>query len=149
MKTGIWLAIILVLAIAGTYLLISSEASRTGGVISDGVESDFKSNENNAESQKDTNSAENVKEFNIIARQWEFSPATINVDEGDKVRLIIKSIDVTHGFDLPDFGINENLAPGKTVTLEFVADKKGSFGFFCNIYCGEGHRDMKGVLIVE
>ncbi len=90
-----------------------------------------------------------VKEFNIIAKQWEFEPDTIRVKRGDRVRLIIESVDVAHGFGLPDFGIDEYLNPGDRVVVEFVADKKGVFPFRCTVYCGVGHSDMRGRLIVE
>ena len=90
-----------------------------------------------------------VKEFSMIAKKWQFDPSTINVKQGDKVRLKIKSIDVTHGFSLPDFNVNENLEPEKEVVVEFIADKKGEFSFFCSVFCGEGHSGMKGKLIVE
>ena len=63
--------------------------------------------------------------------------------------LNIKSIDVTHGFSLPDFSINSRLNPGQTTTVEFTADKTGTFTFFCSVQCGEGHSNMKGTLIVN
>ena len=90
-----------------------------------------------------------VVEFNMIAKQWEFDPGTITVSRGDKVILHIKSVDVTHGFALPDFGISQILEPGKEVTIEFIADKKGTFTFFCNVPCGSGHLSMRGTLVVE
>src|SRR3989344_6033724 len=65
-----------------------------------------------------------VKDFSMIAKKWQFDPSTINVKQGDKVRLKIKSIDVAHGFSLLDFNINENLEPGKEIIVEFIADKK-------------------------
>lgn len=90
-----------------------------------------------------------VKEFSMIAKEWQFNPSTVNVKQGDKVRLKIKSIDVAHGFSLLDFNVNENLEPEKEVVVEFIADKKGEFSFFCSVFCGEGHSGMKGKLIVE
>ncbi|RMF55497.1 hypothetical protein D6745_01840 [Candidatus Woesearchaeota archaeon] len=96
-----------------------------------------------------TKSSGEVKEFAMTAKQWEFIPSTITVNKGDTVKLHIKSVDVTHGFALPDFGINKNLEPGKTVNVEFVADKTGAFTFFCSVYCGSGHGGMKGKLIVK
>ena len=101
------------------------------------------------ESTTTTTTLNPVKEFSMIAKKWQFDPSTINVKQGDKVRLKIKSIDVTHGFSLLDFNVNENLEPGKEITVEFVADKKGEFSFFCSVFCGEGHSGMKGKLIVE
>lgn len=97
----------------------------------------------------DSNSEDEVKEFNIIAKKWEFEPGTIEVNRGDKVKLNIKSTDVKHGFSLSDFGINKDLNPGETTTVEFTADKLGTFTFFCSVYCGSGHQDMKGTLIVN
>ena len=91
----------------------------------------------------------NVKEFTMTARQWSFDPGTITVNKGDRVKLTITSVDVDHGFALSDFKINEMLEPGKPVTVEFVADKTGTFTFYCSVPCGSGHRDMAGKLIVK
>jgi len=66
-----------------------------------------------------------------------------------KVKLNIKSVDVTHGFALPEYGISERLPPNQAVDIEFVADKQGTFTFFCNIPCGSGHGAMRGTLIVN
>ncbi len=90
-----------------------------------------------------------VKEFSMTAKQWQFSPDTITVNKGDTVKITIKSIDVNHGITIPDFGINEKLNPGEVVNIEFVADKEGTFTFFCNVFCGSGHNGMKGILIVK
>lgn len=90
-----------------------------------------------------------IKEFNITAKQWEFSPSTINVNKGDTVKLHITSIDVTHGFGLPDFGVYETLNPGSTIDVEFVADKTGTFTFACTVVCGTGHSGMNGQLVVS
>jgi len=96
-----------------------------------------------------TQSISPMKEFTMTAKQWSFDPATITVKKGDKVRLKIKNIDVTHGFALPDFGVRVDLIPDKEETIEFTADKKGEYTFFCSVMCGEGHKDMVGKLIVE
>jgi len=73
----------------------------------------------------------------------------ITVKQGDKVKLNVKSIDVTHGFAIPEFNVKVDLLPNKEETIEFVADKKGEFTFFCSVICGEGHKNMKGKLVVE
>jgi len=90
-----------------------------------------------------------TKEFTMTARQWAFEPSEIKVRTGDAVRLKVKSVDVAHGFGLPDFNIDTRLEPGKETTVEFVANKKGTFTFFCSVFCGQGHKDMKGTLVVE
>lgn len=90
-----------------------------------------------------------VKSFSMTARQWEFIPGTITVNEGDRVLLSITSVDVAHGFALKQFGVSVKLEPGKTETVEFVADKKGTYSFFCNVLCGSGHGGMRGTLVVQ
>ena len=93
--------------------------------------------------------AENFKEFKMTAKKFEFSPSIIEVNKGDKVRLIVTSIDIPHGISISEYGINENLPVGKPVTIEFVADKQGTFTAFCSVFCGAGHSNMKGQLIVH
>jgi cytochrome c oxidase subunit 2 len=90
-----------------------------------------------------------VVEINITAKQWEFVPSTITVKKGDTVRITATSVDVAHGLSIPEYGINQRLEPNVPVTVEFVADKSGTFGFRCSVMCGEGHRSMTGQLIVE
>ena len=89
------------------------------------------------------------KEFRITARQFQFDPSTIEVSKGDKVRLIVTSTDVPHGIAIQEYGINERMEVGKPVTIEFTADKTGTFTAFCSVFCGSGHGNMKGKLIVK
>lgn len=90
-------------------------------------------------------------EYNITATRFEFNPSEIVVKHGQKVTLHLKSMDVTHGFSLPEFGIEEELLPREPVTVTFIADRKGIFPFVCSIICGAGHEhaSMVGNLIVE
>ncbi|MBI5398346.1 cupredoxin domain-containing protein [Candidatus Woesearchaeota archaeon] len=92
---------------------------------------------------------EQIKKFNIIAKQWAWVPDTITVNLGDEVELNITSQDVPHGFYLPDFGVSQHLGRGESATVKFTADKAGTFGFSCNVYCGAGHGDMVGKLVVN
>ncbi len=90
-----------------------------------------------------------VKEFTMTAKQWAFEPSTITVNKGDRVRLVVTSIDVAHGFGLPDFGVDARLEPGTATTVEFTASRAGTFTFFCSVVCGAGHSGMKGTLVVN
>lgn len=100
-------------------------------------------------SDEDTTQGSGVKEFKMTAKQFSFEPSVIEVSKGDKVRLIVTSKDVPHGISIPEYGINERLDPGKPVTIEFIADKEGTFTAFCSVFCGSGHSNMKGKLIVR
>ena len=90
-----------------------------------------------------------VKEFDVVAKKWDFTPDTITVNKGDTVILNIESIDVSHGFSISEFGVNEVLQPGITTRVEFVADEEGTYRFFCTVFCGSGHSTMNGQLIVN
>ena len=90
-----------------------------------------------------------MKQFNMIVKQFEFSPKEIKVLEGDTVRITIKNLDVAHGFAINDLNVNQVLPAGKTTTFEFVASKKGTYRFYCSVVCGSGHLSMVGQLIVE
>lgn len=95
------------------------------------------------------NDPNDFKEFKITAKQFEFDPSIIEANKGDKVRLIVTSMDVPHGFSIPEYGINERLDPGVPKTIEFVADMGGTFTVYCSVFCGSGHSGMKGKLIVQ
>lgn len=90
-----------------------------------------------------------AKEFNMTAKRFEFVPSTITVNKGDRVVLNILSTDVEHGFSLATFDIIETLPVGQTKTIAFTADQVGEFNFFCSVFCGSGHSDMRGKLIVN
>ncbi|MEK6817280.1 MAG: cupredoxin domain-containing protein [Nanoarchaeota archaeon] len=83
------------------------------------------------------------REITIDAKMFEFNPNVIKVKEGERIKLIINSLDVEHSISIPELRIDihdEGI---------FVANKKGTFNFYCHTYCGSGHSAMKGVLIVE
>ena len=90
-----------------------------------------------------------VKEFEVVGKRFEFEPSVITVNQGDRVILHLTSPDVGHGIGIPAFGVNVAMPAGKTVDAEFIADEKGEFPFICNVYCGSGHRDMKGMIVVR
>jgi cytochrome c oxidase subunit II len=90
------------------------------------------------------------KIIEVIARRFEFVPSTIEVSEGDHVRLVVKSEDGVHGVGIKKFKVNK-LIPrgGKEVTIDFVANAPGSFPILCSENCGDGHEDMAGTLVVR
>ncbi len=90
-----------------------------------------------------------TKEFNIIARQFSFSPSTIEVNRGDKVKLTVTSVDVTHGIAIPQYGVDEILRPNRAVNIEFIANKPGKFPLVCSVACGTGHTGMRSRLVVN
>lgn len=90
-----------------------------------------------------------AKTIEVTASRYKFEPATITVAQGDTVRLLLRSADRTHAFAIKPFRVKA-LIPraGEAITVEFVADRAGSFAFTCAEYCGTGHAGMKGKLVV-
>lgn len=93
------------------------------------------------------------KVFEVIARRFAFEPATIEVVEGDRVRLLVRSADGPHGVEIKAFKVKKAVPrakPGDSpVTIEFVAATSGEYPILCSEYCGEGHEEMTGALIVR
>ena len=90
-----------------------------------------------------------VHEIQVTLRRYEFTPGSLHVKKGERVRLVMAAVDHDHGFKLDEFDVNQKVQKGTTVVVEFTADKVGTFQFRCSSVCGLGHRGMKGTLVVE
>src|SRR5713226_9953607 len=89
------------------------------------------------------------KVISVQAMKFEFSPETINLKKGEPVVLELTSIDRAHGFKVPGLGLHADILPDTTVRVRVVPDKVGRFTFACDNFCGDGHEDMEGVIIVS
>ena len=88
------------------------------------------------------------REIHITAKKFEFTPDTITLKKGEPVVLVFSSQDRKHGFNLRAFGIRADVNPGGTARIQFTPDKTGKFTFSCDVFCGEGHEDMTGTMVV-
>lgn len=88
------------------------------------------------------------REIKVIARRFEFVPKIINVKKGERVRLVVTSEDVDHGIAISEFGVDQMVKAKETKVIELNADKAGRFDVTCSVFCGDGHPDMVGELIV-
>lgn len=91
-----------------------------------------------------------VKEFTIEGNSnLRFSPNQIKVSKGDTVRITFKVVGDKHDFRIDEFDVATSvLDTGEEETVEFVADKAGTYQFYCSV---PGHRaaGMVGTLSVE
>ena len=85
----------------------------------------------------------------VTAELWKFTPNVIQAKKGEVVALQVTGISGTHGFSVPDLGINQTIFMGKTVNIPLPTDQAGTFAFACSIQCGSGHNDMTGQIIIE
>lgn len=85
----------------------------------------------------------------VVARRFSFEPARIEVAQGERVKIVVKSLDGVHGIEIKKFKVNQKIPRGgEPVTVEFVAGSPGEFPILCSEYCGKDHDDMRGMLIV-
>ena len=91
-----------------------------------------------------------VKEIEVSAKKYEFTPAEIEVPVNTLLRVHLKATDKEHGFELKSVKDScVKFKPEAPGTLEFYADKAGEFEFSCCKFCGMGHGKMKGKIIVK
>lgn len=89
------------------------------------------------------------REITLDAKKFAFTPAKIEVFEGDVVQLTLVSADIPHSFTVDAYKIAKRAEPGKPVTFEFLCDKPGTFRFYCNLTIDDGCKRMAGELIVR
>lgn len=83
------------------------------------------------------------------ARRFVFTPDHLVLKPGETVMLAITAEDVIMGFSAPDFNVRADLPPGQTVQVRLTApQKRGHYGFLCDIFCGSGHETMGGTIDV-
>ena len=82
-----------------------------------------------------------------------FTPDIIQAKVGDRIIIHItnteRTADATHGFAIPTRNVMLSLDPGESTTVQFVADKPGTFSFYCTEFCSALHLERQGWLIVE
>jgi cytochrome c oxidase subunit II len=97
------------------------------------------------------------KEVNLTVRavknEWRWDVENIQVNAGDTVKItLINEDDYDHGIGIDGYGVNERMPASETITVDFVATRKGKFTFYCSVPCGKGdvggedrdHFDMIG-----
>lgn len=89
------------------------------------------------------------REIPVVAKRFAFEPARVEVTEGERIRLVVTSGDGVHGLEIKKFKVNKKVPRGgEKITIDFVASAPGEYPILCSEYCGNGHEDMKGTLVV-
>jgi cytochrome c oxidase subunit 2 len=91
-----------------------------------------------------------VKEVEVSAKKYEYTPATIEVPVGTLVKIRLNAVDREHGFEIQSVKDScVKFKPNEPATVEFYAGKPGEYEFKCCKFCGFGHGKMKGKLVVK
>ena len=85
----------------------------------------------------------------VIQDRWTWDPDFLEVPQGALVRLTITNEDgYDHGFAINELNVDQRLPANQTTSVEFVANRAGEFRFRCSVYCGAGHFDQLGTIVV-
>ena len=104
---------------------------------------------NNLTDTTSTGATSTVKSFTVSGKNFSFSPSTMSVKKGDTVKIIFKNTSGFHDLRIDEFNVaTKQIEAGKEDTVQFVADKTGTFEYYCSV---GNHRamGMKGTLTVQ
>jgi cytochrome c oxidase subunit II len=87
--------------------------------------------------------------LDIVAKKFEYVPQRIVARKGQPLLLRFTAPEVPMGVQFSDFGVRADILPGRPTLLRFTPDRAGSFTFHCDVFCGSGHEDMAGMLLVS
>jgi cytochrome c oxidase subunit 2 len=83
-----------------------------------------------------------------VASMWQFEPAEIQIPAGSTVDFYLVSKDVVHGFHIYEKNVNLMAVFGGLNKTTVTFDKPGVYDIVCHEYCGVGHQNMRGQVIV-
>ncbi len=109
------------------------------------AELSLKQQERSGEGPADTSSI--VRKINVYAEQWKFTPDVIKIKQGERVKLILRTLDDTHSFRVKKLDINVKIFPGKATEVEIEGKEKGKYRI--DSPGGDRAFKMKGYIIVE
>lgn len=90
----------------------------------------------------------NQYEVSMIAQAFNFIPSQVVVPAGAELTFYLTSRDVIHGYDVQFTTINVELIPGEVATFRYTFHEPREHLIICNQYCGIGHHNMIGRIIV-
>ncbi len=129
--------IIVILAIGGILIFVNQKSLSPNTQVS----GKFVSENNSALASNAVSGS--LRVINLRAVKFSYDPGTITVKKGEHVRIVIDNSDTTHGIVIPSLGVSG------IDSMEFTANTSGTYEFKCPTFCGSGHRNMTGTLVVE
>lgn len=136
MTKAIWVVIIIAVLVLGGYFLFRGGAQTPSPTP--------------APEESPKAEAPAIREFAVVGDEYSYSPSSITVSAGDKVKIIFSNKgNIRHNLVVEGLGASTaSISPGQTETIEFTAPDSGTYTFFCSI---SGHRaaGMEGALEVE
>ena len=73
----------------------------------------------------------------------------IHLPVGKPIQFLLRSIDVVHDFWVPEFRAKMDLMPGLVTRFWLTPTRTGTFEILCAGFCGIGHPQMRGNVVVD
>ncbi len=105
-----------------------------------------------------TSKMEPMERIEVLSRQWawEFHYPTRNVTSTElhlpnnqRVKLVLKSEDVLHGFYIPAFRVKQDIIPNQAIDFEFTPIREGRYRLRDSQYSGTYFAAMQADVVVE
>lgn len=75
-----------------------------------------------------------VKIIDVEAGSFYYKPNIIEVTRGQKVKIVLTAVSMMHDFNIDELGVKMPVVKnGNTGTVEFTADKVGTFEYYCSV----------------
>lgn len=85
----------------------------------------------------------------VTAQKFMYTPSQILIKKGQAYVLEFTALDFVHGFSIPDLKIRSDLVPGRITRVELQIEREGVYDFLCDNFCGTGHEEMGGQIVVS
>ena len=89
------------------------------------------------------------REFTLTARDYSFSPNRVEAQQDDLIKLTVQSADNAYGFTIDEYRVSKRVPAGGSTTIEFRADRAGTFAFYSGLKSDARHDQMRGQLVVR
>jgi nitrosocyanin len=138
--------VVLLLVVAGWFLMRPKVQSTTNPVVQTETP---QSTTSSAESTAGAMMAE-AKEVKVVATDFAFSPKTISVKQGEKVKITLtNSGKYPHNLKIDELGMmTKIIKSGETDTVELTASKSGTFSMYCSVG-DHRQRGMEGTVSIQ
>lgn len=117
--------VVLILVLIGGFMFIQSRGTKTETAATQTQVTD---------EPTQTVTEEATQTISIEAGGFYFKPNVISVKQGEKVKIVVTFKDLMHDFNIDELDVHMPITKGgETNSVEFVADKAGTFEFYCSV----------------
>jgi heme/copper-type cytochrome/quinol oxidase subunit 2 len=89
------------------------------------------------------------REFDVTASNYRFTPDRLEVAQDELVKVTIRSTDIAYSVTIDEYRVSKRVPAGGVATIEFRADRPGTFRFYSSLKSDARHEGMRGDLVVR